>query len=774
MAVLAESHEANIARLGVAGACESIPVILQAHPSNEYVASAGCDVISFMSETLTNGFAARFGQAGGCEAVVSVLRKHSTNAHVVTRASIAVASLSRVKGNATWMGPSGACDALMTVLQVHQADPSVAKFIISAMGNLCIIDNNRERLGTLGACESIVNSARQHIQDLDTAKAAALSMGKLCEHIYRSNGADESLMHNSGAGSAAGDKITPHQTAGFEQSASGSIGSGDSTFDLLSYKHNRAASINVMPNVSDEKSLTFQSIAEYSRKISPSTSSSTLTAAGPLSATKSSTPVDEMVSSDRGGSSSPVPVRSPQMQMSPAALAHANAGRRNRARLFDSDYCAVLVSLISHHITDADAVRIISRTISIIAFGDACNAERDALAAEGACKALAKALQFHEGDESIGRGVCWAIKALAYRHHRNREALRKFGTCGPILLVLRGFRYSKNAAETVQGAAAAIANMCQDNLGNKSSMGLAGACEGLLEVIELHYRNIEVAYLCTKALFHVCDGNHENRLKISFSGAADILMNLINRYADEDRILDYIFSIMVGMCLGKVGQSRLGTVGVGKAAVSALYRYEKSSEYLVLLSCTLIHSLAHNSTDNQNKLGAAGACKAIAIMASRYVRSQTFLGTNMRILEAQALPKPASTAAAADAFVEEEIEPHYECPSSGPSSDLQHTANSLGSAAEALPLVSKDPLAEIIGEFSVLKECCKAVVYLAGNNEANRAKFQATPLLDILTPVLSTAVPFKNITGPGAVSGNISAESLRWVKSAVDVLMGKA
>ena len=49
---------------GVAGACESIPVILQAHPTNEYVASAGCDVISFMSEVCTNGFAARFGQAG--------------------------------------------------------------------------------------------------------------------------------------------------------------------------------------------------------------------------------------------------------------------------------------------------------------------------------------------------------------------------------------------------------------------------------------------------------------------------------------------------------------------------------------------------------------------------------------------------------------------------------------------------------------------------------------------------------------------------------------
>ncbi len=77
MAVLAEGNDANIARLGMAGGCETIPVILQAHQNSEHVAGAGCDVIAFMAEirgsaegAVNAGFAARLGHAGGCEAVV--------------------------------------------------------------------------------------------------------------------------------------------------------------------------------------------------------------------------------------------------------------------------------------------------------------------------------------------------------------------------------------------------------------------------------------------------------------------------------------------------------------------------------------------------------------------------------------------------------------------------------------------------------------------------------------------------------------------------------
>jgi hypothetical protein len=45
-------------------------VIIQAHQYSDHVAGAGCDVISFMSENISNGFVTRFGHAGACEAVV--------------------------------------------------------------------------------------------------------------------------------------------------------------------------------------------------------------------------------------------------------------------------------------------------------------------------------------------------------------------------------------------------------------------------------------------------------------------------------------------------------------------------------------------------------------------------------------------------------------------------------------------------------------------------------------------------------------------------------
>jgi hypothetical protein len=57
-----------------------------------------------------------------------------------------------------------------------------------------------------------------------------------------------------------------------------------------------------------------------------------------------------------------------------------------------------------------------------------------------------------------------------------------------------------------------------------------------------------------------------------------------HRYADEDRILDYVFSVMVGLCVGRVGQSRLGTVGACTAVVSALYRYETCITCITIIS----------------------------------------------------------------------------------------------------------------------------------------------------------------------------------------------
>jgi hypothetical protein len=133
------------------------------------------------------------------------------------------------------------------------------------------------------------------------------------------------------------------------------------------------------------------------------------------------------------------------------------------------------------------------------------------------------------------------------------------------------------------------------------AFGEAKLCEGLLELLDLHIRNYSIIYLTTKCLFHICDGNQVNRMTISFRGGADFLMNCLTKYSDESKLTDFILGIMIGMCFDKVGQSRLGTVGMTKHSMILINKYEKSNDYLTLLTISLIGILANNSKDNKEK-----------------------------------------------------------------------------------------------------------------------------------------------------------------------------
>ena len=177
-------------------------------------------------------------------------------------------------------------------------------------------------------------------------------------------------------------------------------------------------------------------------------------------------------------------------------------------------------------------------------------------------------------------------------------------------------------------------------------------------------------FLCPSVLIPC--GPAARRLKISFSGAADILAAVLGKHAYftlsgqgdslSDRIVvlagthtytplqlssthvrvrvrvcvqEYVFSTMIGMCLDKVGQSRLGTVGIGKLAVASVYRYEKAlthtpsatltqpGEYALLLSCALVSNLAVHSPVSQAKLRHAGNLtypdKALSVPICMYV-----------------------------------------------------------------------------------------------------------------------------------------------------------
>jgi len=133
----------------------------------------------------------------------------------------------------------------------------------------------------------------------------------------------------------------------------------------------------------------------------------------------------------------------------------------NRAKLLKAHYCHVLVKMLELHMADSATTKVVCRTIFISASDESSSAERDDFAATNLCHVMSRAMQLYDTDEGIGRIMCWTLKALTYHHNHNRDNFRKAGVCGQVLLVLRSFRYSRFAADTVESAAAAIANLCQ-------------------------------------------------------------------------------------------------------------------------------------------------------------------------------------------------------------------------------------------------------------------------------------------------------------------------
>ena len=285
------------------------------------------------------------------------------------------------------------------------------------------------------------------------------------------------------------------------------------------------------------------------------------------------------------------------------------------------------------------------------------------------------------------------------------------------------------------------------------AMGAAGACEGLLEALELHSRNTEAVFLCVKALFHLCDGNKDNMMKILVSGASDILLTIYSKFSDQERILDYLFSILVGMSHvpSRLGQNKLGNAVVAKAIISTLYRFEKSSEYLTLLSCALMHSLAIDSSDVQKKMAAAGACKAVVSALTRYARSNTFDNANKIISSSS---KNGNITRIRDKD-KGRMSPGGDV--LGGSEAKKGDDDNDDDRSSAAPVVGLS-LLSILGECSVLKESSKVIHAMSVGSDENISKFQASAALDILSDAVSNP-------------GSISDETLFWVKRAIDVLI---
>lgn len=729
-------------RLVAAGACDAVAKALMKYAEVEAVAYSCCRALVVLvdnNETLKS----KPLLSGVCQYIVESLHLFPSSVLVAKWGCRAAAVLAEShEANIAKLGAAGACESIPLIIQSHPNSEQVAVAgckVIAFMSEQTV-NGFAVRFGHAGACEAVVGALKKHIQSPLAVTRASIAINTLA--MVPGNAR---WFGPAGAGDVLHAALLLHiQDASVAKFVIAAIGQ----LCIIDHNKERLGLLGVCEavvqaaeiHVSDLDSA--QSCADTIGKLC------------------------EFI-----GKAQQVKVSDTELPSAwrdaVQANAHYQAGRRNRAVLYECGACKVLVKALDNHLADESAAQCVCRAIAIIAQGDSCALERNQMGGLGVCGAVTKALTFHEGVEETAMCACSAVQALALNLDINKAAFHRAGACQLVVQVLRAYRHSANTSAT-EAAARAINNLSVDCADNKLALGAASACEGLLEVTELYIRQIDLTFVFIKALFHVCDGSSINRTKISFSGAADILHAVLVRYMDEEKVVDFVLSIMIGMCMDKVGQSKLGAVGLPRTLMTVMNRYEKASEHISALVLVLVGALSRGSRPNQDKLDQCNACKMLATVLSKCGSSNTGKAEVSRLRAASSVafrslsPLVPSSSSASRLFA-------FSTPSDHDESTSSSTASSANVSALLVSAQDADvSLVEYIGgEVNVLKEACRAVCLLCAEHEPSKQKMLALGALDTLTALVSSALP-----GDGAQEG--LGQARIWARNAMELLMSAA
>lgn len=400
--------------------------------------------------------------------------------------------------------------------------------------------------------------------------------------------------------------------------------------------------------------------------------------------------------------------------------------RENRERLFRAGCCDVIVEALERHVGDIKdglgdmgVALSLCRTIGILAKGIHSHEEREQFHTVGACSAVVHAMQRFPNNEGVARNGCLAIRALAFNHNRNKAAIRVSGGCEVVVNALQKHSLTQIAPLVHEAAAWAVSNLAQECAENKDLLGSLGAVEAVVDAFDLHGRYLEVARWACSALRHLCDGNEVNRSKISFSNASELLCSAVQKYSTEDELVECALLTMTVVCADRVGQHRLGVVGLCKVVVQLFPR----SDVITSLACELITALAYKSVENQTKLGHAGACKAVlqtleAVMLRSELTSSSIIRKTHTYTVLDTMKDIASAV-----FV------------SQPSVDSieKVTAQAHGSENSSAFEGTLKPATVVL-----IEDCLAALHGLAIGHEGNRSKLISIGALDLVSAVLNT------------------------------------
>ena len=464
--VLLLHNDAYKIKLGKLGICVCIVESLHLFPSSARVAKWGCRAASVMAENIDSNIYS-LGSAGACETIPIIIQSHQLNDQITAAGCDIITFMSKDihNGFAHRFGHAGGCEAVVYALKNHIDKPMVVSRACTAMASLARLKGNSSWLGPAGACEALVDSLKRHRQNVDVVRFILTAIGSLC--ILESN---KERLATFDICEDAIDIVNMH-IADLETIKSGILLIGKLCEETCVTADNADVSHSFYEDQNEHNPYKIGT---------PSTQNGSLV----ISNSKKKIPAINLVT--------------------------------NRQSLFEAGCCNIINKSLKIHWKDADLVRIACRAISIIAGEFDCDREREEFGRLDVCELLAKCLKYHDGNEDIAKYGSLTIKSLAFQSNRNKMALYEFGVPKILVSILRGYRYSTykdvldfdismsenpsavaiTGMSVIDSAAWAIANLAMHSQENRETLGEESACEGLLEILELHCRNKATTYYC--------------------------------------------------------------------------------------------------------------------------------------------------------------------------------------------------------------------------------------------------------------------------------------
>jgi hypothetical protein len=226
---------------------------------------------------------------------------------------------------------------------------------------------------------------------------------------------------------------------------------------------------------------------------------------------------------------------------------------------------------------------------------------------EGICECLISVMHSHSASSTIVAVYgCQALCDLTKSDRELREFLGDLGACELCVFVLTMHVGHPDVTEPCSGA---MINLCIDNIRNSLRLSESGACEILVQAGNFgfnlrHPQCAVVAANICDAISHLCEA--ANQAKLQESGGCEFIVALLKFHLDNDNVCVPATKAFCGLAsLTPENREVLGRAGGCLLIVQAM---RESSNVQIIENCAeaMLHMAL--SVNNTERLTQAGAC----------------------------------------------------------------------------------------------------------------------------------------------------------------------